>query len=96
MQNCFDYLRKNRNCSGCYQSSPKQSIVQFIQNSQQIQKWSICLILDGMPMDWGWGGGESEVKREFPNCFTENFISMNTPRTTLITQQVLDKCMLIN
>ena len=44
----------------------------------------------------GVGMGQSRNKIQPSNCFTENLISMNSLRITLITQQVLDKCMLIN
>ena len=40
--------------------------------------------------------GQSRNKIQPSNCFTENLISTNSLRITLITQQVLDKCMLIN
>lgn len=67
----------------------------MIQNSKLIQKEH--LFDSGMHLcELGWGWGQSRNKIQLPNCFTENLISMNSPRMTLITQQVLDKCMLIN
>ena len=66
-----------------------------IQNNKLIQKEHLFDF--GMHLcELGVGMGQSRNKIQPSNCFTENLISTNSLRITLITQQVLDKCMLIN
>lgn len=67
----------------------------MIQNSKLIKKEHLFGF--GMHLsEFGVGKGQSRNKTQLLNCCIENLISMNSPRMTLITQQVLDKCMLIN
>lgn len=57
-----------------------------VNSKQQADTKVEHLILEYIPVNWGWGERESADEIEFPDCFTENLISRNTPRMTLIAR----------